>query len=132
MKQIIDKMSVSEFSRRFGKSDSCLKFLADEKWKDGYKCRKCGHTNYCRGKASFSRRCTKCKHEESALSHTFFHHCKIPIKDAFRMAHSICHEPDISSYELSRRFQIRQMTCWKFKKRVCECLEKHGVFTTVP
>jgi len=106
----------------FSDNESCLKFLADYKWKDGYVCRKCGHQNFCKGKKPFSRRCTRCKTDESATANTIFHHCKISLPDAFRLAQLVCLNPDISSYEISRLFDKRQMTCWKFKTRITECL----------
>lgn len=100
-----------------------LNSLAAYKWKDGFVCRKCGHTNYCSGKKPFSRRCTRCKSEESATAHTIFHHCKIPLTEAIELAKAVCNNPDVSSYEISRVFDRRQMTCWKFKTRITECLE---------
>jgi hypothetical protein len=100
-----------------------LKFLSDQKWKDGFKCRKCGNENFCKGKKPYSRRCTRCKSEESATAHTIFHRCKISLTEAFALAQMICNEPDISSYEISRKLDKRQMTCWKFKSRMLECLE---------
>jgi hypothetical protein len=114
-----------EFKQRFGDSTVCLQVIAEEKWKDGYICRKCGNTNYCKGKTPYSRRCTRCKSDESATANTIFNHCRIPITDAFEIAYMVCGSPKISSYELSRRLETRQMTCWKFKKRIMECLE-HG------
>jgi len=104
----------------------CLEFVAGQKWGNGFTCRKCGHTNYCRGKTPFSRRCTRCKHEESATSHTIFHRCHIPISEAFRMVYYVCNDPGISSYELSRQLERRQMTCWKLKNKLMECLENKG------
>jgi two-component system, sensor histidine kinase LadS len=106
----------------FPDENSCLEFLAEFKWKHGFTCRKCGHENYCKGKRPFSRRCTRCKTEESATAHTIFHRCKIPLSEAFRLAQVVCVNPAISSYEISRLFEIRQMTCWKFKTRILECL----------
>ncbi|MDY0078394.1 MAG: transposase [Bacteroidales bacterium] len=100
-----------------------LEALAGYKWRDGYVCRKCGHDRFCNGKKPFSRRCTKCKSEESATSHTIFHRCKIPLTEAVRLAEMVCKQPDVSSYEISRVFDKRQMTCWKFKTRITECLE---------
>jgi len=114
----------SEFNKRFSAAEQCLSVIADEKWHDGYVCRKCGNTNYCIGKTPFSRRCTRCKTDESATAHTIFHRCRIPITDAFEIAYMVCGSPGISSYELSRRLETRQMTCWKFKKRIMECLEQ--------
>jgi hypothetical protein len=116
------KINIEEF-----RTDSaCLNFISRQKWADGYICRKCGNTNYCKGKTPFSRRCTRCKHEESATAHTLFHRCHIPIREAFRIAYTVCHDPGVSSYELSRQLERRQMTCWKLKSRLVECLEKRG------
>jgi len=111
---------------KFQTDDACLSFISGQKWADGYTCRKCGNTNYCKGKSPYSRRCTRCKHEESATAHTLFHRCHIPITEAFRIAYTVCHDPGISSYELSRQLERRQMTCWKLKSRLMECLENRG------
>jgi hypothetical protein len=43
--------------------------------------------------------------------------------DAFRITYAVCYDPAVSTYELSRDFELRQMTCWKFRKKVKECLE---------
>jgi hypothetical protein len=111
---------------KYQTDESCLEFIAMQKWSNGFTCRKCGHTNYCRGKSPYSRRCTRCKHEESATAQTIFHRCHIPISEAFRMVYTVCHDPGISSYELSRQLERRQMTCWKLKNKLMECIENRG------
>ena len=126
MKELIGVLDVNQFNSKFSDDDSCLKFLAELKWQDSYKCRKCGHTNFCKGKSPYARRCTRCKHEESATAHTIFHHCRIPLMDAFEIAFQVCSSPDISTYELSRKMERRQMTCWKFKKKIIDCIENKG------
>jgi len=122
MKIPFDELEIESFASE----EACLKIIADQKWAEGYKCRKCGNDNYCKGKTLFSRRCTRCKHEESATSHTIFHHCRIALPEAFRMVYMVCSDPAISSYELSRQMDIRQMTCWKLKSRLLECMEQKG------
>jgi len=111
------------FVRSFKEEQDCLAFLAEEKWKDGYVCRNCGHTNYCKGKKLYSRRCTRCKREESPTAHTIFHHCRIPLPTAFEIAFLVCTTPGLTVAGLSRELATRQMTCWKFRKQVLECLE---------
>ena len=113
-------------AREFLARQPGLKLIADQKWANGYICRKCGNTNYCRGKSPHSRRCTRCKHEESATSHTIFHRCHIPITEAFRIAYMVCHDPTVSTYEISRVVELRQMTCWKLKTRLMECIRNRG------
>jgi hypothetical protein len=130
MKELFGRMTESEFVNRFSSDEECQAFLANQKWGDSFTCRKCGHYNYCHGKTPFSRRCTSCKHEESATSHTLFHHCRIPLRDAFHIAFLVCQHPDISTYELSRILGPRQMTCWKFKTRIKSCIQTGSLITT--
>lgn len=112
--------TIDAFRAKYNTVEDCLSAIAEAKWQDGFVCKKCGHTHYCDGKTPFSRRCTKCKTDESATAHTLFHHCRINIVEAFEMAYRICCSPDVSTYELSREMNTRQMTCWKFKKRLLD------------
>ena len=126
MQNIFKNISIIEFEAHFDSDMKCLAYLANEKWKDGFICRKCGHNNYCKGKKSYSRRCTKCKSEESATAHTIFHKCKFPLAEAFKITYLVCHKPEISSYKISDQLKIRQMTCWKFKKKIMDCIDSRG------
>ncbi|MHC1707153.1 MAG: transposase [Bacteroidales bacterium] len=128
---LFSKIERYDFDKLVSDENSVYELIAGEKWKDGFICRHCGHDNYCKGKTPFSRRCTRCKREESATASTVFHRCKIDIKEAFKIAYMVCHAPEISTYEISRRMEIRQMTCWKFKKKIMECLEERQ-FSAVP
>jgi hypothetical protein len=84
---IFDKENtdIKDIEKHFSTKESCLSYLASKKWEKGFVCRKCGHTNSCKGDQPFSRRCTRCKHLESATAHTLFHACKIPLPEAFRL-----------------------------------------------
>ena len=114
----------------FVSDEKCLEFLADLKWADGFTCRKCGNTNYCAGKSPYSRRCTKCKSEESATSGTIFHNCKFPIHKAFIIAYNVCKgKEDVSTYEFARRLALRQMTCWNFKTKIQTALKSMDSLT---
>ena len=126
MKDFFKNIPIIEFEDLFSSKEKCLEFLAKEKWADGFVCRKCGHTNYCKGKTPFARRCTKCKSDESATAHTIFHRCKVNLTDAFKITYLVCHTPQISTYKLSDELNIRQMTCWKFKHKIMECIEQRG------
>ncbi len=126
MKQFFQTLDEDRFSTHFATDEECLQFLSEQKWVKGFVCKKCGHTNYCKGKTPYARRCTRCKSEESATANTIFHRCHIPITEAFHMVYMVCSNPKISSYELSRQLEIRQMTCWKLKSKLMECLENKG------
>ena len=126
MESLFKNIELIEFENVFSSDEKCMEFLANEKWKNGFACRKCGHTNYCKGKKPFSRRCTKCKSEESATAHTLFHKCKFPLNEAFKITYLVCHNHDISSYKLSEKINLRPMTCWNFKKKITECIDSRG------
>lgn len=106
-------------------SDAVLQFLADIKWGEGYVCRKCGHTNFCSGKTTASRRCTRCKKEESASAYTIFHNCKFPVNKAFEILYRTClEEKKMTTANLSAEFGLNPMTCWKFRKKITNCIKR--------
>lgn len=108
----------------FSNDESCYRFLADIKWGNGYLCRKCGNDNYCVGKTPYSRRCTRCKTEESASAGTIFHNCKFPLHKAFYIAYNVCRgNEELSTYEFARRLSLRQMTCWNFRKKIKDAVK---------
>ena len=112
-----------ELKLLFESDDACLEFLANLKWSGGFTCRKCGNINSCPGNAPHSRRCTKCKAEESATTGTLFHNCKFPLSKAFYIAYHVCKgKEEISTYEFARRLSLRQMTCWNFKSKISAAL----------
>ena len=115
------KTPLIQFKTLFPDELACLNLLSNIKWREGFTCRNCGHNNYCSGKLPYSRRCTKCKKEESVTANTLFHGCKIPLNKAFEIAFLVCNVEDISSYKLSRRTDIRHMTCYNFQKKVLAC-----------
>ena len=116
----------------FHSEEKCYEFLAELKWSEGYSCRKCGNSNYCPGKTPYSRRCTKCKTEESSAAGTIFHNCKFPISKAFYIAYNVCKgREDISTYEFARRLSLRQMTCWNFKTKIRNALQQMDSLTDI-
>jgi hypothetical protein len=121
-------LSEEAFKEKFGTEEQCLEYLAQEKWSAGYTCLKCENDNYCKGRMPYSRRCTRCKHDESASAHTIFHRCRFPLPTAFEIAYRVCCAPTITSTELAETLETRQMTCWKFRSKIKECLKhKRGI-----
>lgn len=115
-----------EFSKSYPNALACLRFLANKKWELGFKCRRCGHEHYCDGKTPLSRRCTKCRYEESPTTETLLHKCKIPIDKAFYAIFLIySRKAEITSVELSEKLSLRQSTCWSFLQKVKTAMKQH-------
>lgn len=113
------------FNRQFKEDSDCYKYLASVKW-DGkdYKCKRCGHKKYCKGKKPFSRRCLKCRHDESPTAGTMFDKCKFSLLVAFHIVFKIStKKKGMSSLELSHEFELRQPTCWAFKWKIQQAMQ---------
>ncbi len=126
LKELFTQLAPDRFRESFDSQDKCLEILADAKWADGFVCRECGNTNYCHGRTPLSRRCTRCKRDESATSHTVFHHCRMELPKAFEIAYMVCGSPSVSASEISLLLETRHMTCLNFKKRILQCLQSDG------
>ena len=118
-----------KFYNRFQSDDDCMKYLADIKWQDGYVCTKCGNTHFCAGRKPYSRRCCRCKYDESPTSGTAFDKLKFPLLVAFHIAFKIStKKKGMSSTELSEEYELRQKTCWAFKWKIQQAMRSSGCY----
>lgn len=122
-------LSLFEFSEKFKTQEDCLKHLAELKWKDGFQCKKCGHTHYCKGIQVFDRQCTKCRYLESPTAGTLFHKIKFPLLKAFYIVYLVStNKKGITSTELARNLAITQKVSWRFKQKVMAAMESSEQF----
>lgn len=118
-----------DFIQTFKTDEDCMEYLSSIKWEDGYQCKKCGNTNFCKGRKSFSRRCTRCKYDESPTAHTMFDKCKFPLLVAFHIAFKIStKKKGMSTLELHREFGLRQKTCWDFKRKLQTAMKSSQLY----
>jgi len=130
LKELIGHLDPERFNNTFSSQEDCLEILAHAKWADGFICRHCGNDRYCSGRTPFSRRCTRCKRDESATAHTIFHHCRMDLPRAFEIAYMVCGSPAMPASEISQVLETRHMTCLNFKKRILQCLQSDGRLIT--
>jgi hypothetical protein len=122
---LLKDVDFSEFSNIFPDKESCLSHLTELKWAKGYSCKKCGNEKWCKGKDDYSKRCTKCRYDESATAYTIFHKLKFPITKAFYMLFLLyANKEKITSLELSEILDLRQSTCWSFSRKIIEMQSK--------
>lgn len=124
---MFEGLNIIRFGERFSSDEKCYEYLAAIKWQNGYRCARCGHHRYFAGQQPFGRCCTKCHYDESATAHTLFHKVKFPLRKAFYIVFLVVTgKKGISSYELSRKLELRQKTCWLFKRKVMEAMKNRG------
>jgi hypothetical protein len=111
------------FNRQFQTDSDCYKYLADTKWSEGFICRKCGHSTFYKGVKPYSRRCMRCKYDESPTADTMFDKLKFSLLIAFHIVFKIStKKKGMSSLELSEEFELRQKTCWAFKRKIQQAM----------
>ncbi len=119
------EVNFEEFSKIYPDREACFSLLADIKWKGGYTCRKCGNIHYHSGHLPYSRRCTKCRYEESVIANTILQNTRIPVNKAFYMIFLIYStKGKISSHKLSEITGIRQSTCWMYCVKIKKVMEE--------
>lgn len=122
-------LSLFEFQAQFSTEQDCLKYLSDLKWKNGFECKKCKNTHYCKGIKEFDRQCSKCNYLESPTAGTLFHKVKFPLLKAFYIVYFVStNKKGITSTELARKLDMKQKVCWLFKRKVMKAMESSGNF----
>ena len=112
-----------KFHKAFSTDEDCYRYLSEIKWDKKYQCKKCGHTKFYKDVRPFSRRCMKCKYDESPTAGTMFDKCKFPLLLAFHIAFKIStKKKGMSTLELSQEFELRQKTCWEFKWKIQQAM----------
>jgi transposase-like protein len=115
----LTKCSLPQFRKQFDSDISCLSYLAELKWVNGYKCRHCNHKVSMKGDRNLDKRCQRCGYNESPIAHTVFHSMKIPLVIAFEMVYRICvSKKGISSLALSREYNLNPKTGYNFKRKI--------------
>jgi len=108
-----------DFAKRFPNNETCLRFLAEKKWKNGYRCVRCGCDRYVKGKTSFHRRCRSCAYDESVTANTLFHDMHLPLMKAFYLLFRIVtKKKGMSTVELAGEVSVQQKTAWLFKRKI--------------
>jgi hypothetical protein len=117
-------ISIFDFIEHFQSDEDCIKYLEDLKWKQGYRCSQCGHSHHVKGKKESNRRCQLCHFDESVTSGTLFHNIKFPLLKAFHICYRVCmKKKGMSSTELSKELDLRQKTCWLFKRKIQQAMK---------
>lgn len=120
---IFKGQNLLDFSAQFKTDENCKSYLAEIKWVDGYKCRKCSHTA-AQIRKDFSRTCNQCSNTESTTADTLFHKVKFGLRKAF----FICFEMATSTKSLSAtqmgvRYGVTEKTARLFMHKVREAMK---------
>ena len=118
--------SIIKFGERFPDDLSCKAYLSEIKWKNGFVCKKCGHTKYSLRK-DYTRTCNLCHHNESPTANTVFHKVKFGLRKAFFITFEMVNSSKgLSATQVARRYEITRKTAWLFMHKVRRAMESNG------
>jgi hypothetical protein len=112
-------VSFDEFRKLYPDNDACFIFIDELKNSKDFCCKKCHYHKYSKG-SDHSRRCSRCNYVETIITGTIFAGIKFPITKAFYLLFLMSDGKHYTLGELSELVDLRQQTCWTFKKRVEE------------
>jgi hypothetical protein len=120
MIEIFKGMNLIEFMDRFSNAEKCKEYLASIKWRDGFLCSKCSHTQYWEDKKdTFVKVCKKCRHRESVTSNTLFHKVKFDLRKAFIIVFEMSTTTKSgSALMMAKKVGVNRKTSWSFMHKV--------------
>ncbi len=110
-------MTSEEFQKTFPDADSCRKYLFDIKWRDGYKCTKCGSAKGS-VKPNCVYKCNKCYYAESATANTLFNNIRFGLEKAFAIVNDVVEHNEVASSYIGAKYAISKVSAWKFLKKI--------------
>jgi transposase-like protein len=107
----VKKCTILEHRKQFGTEEQCNLHLCNEKWKNGYNCKRCNHSEYGKGRLTYDRRCQNCGYNESPTSGTMFHSTKLSLVLLFEIIYRIgVSKKGMSAIAIAREFGVNQKT----------------------
>ena len=108
-----------ELTDKFKTDLDCLEYLAEIKWREGFKCVECNHTKFTIRKKNFSRDCNSCHHIESPIVLTIFHRVRFGLRKAFTIVFEMSAKTkSLSTKQKAKRLKISFTTATTFIKKV--------------
>ncbi len=74
-----------QFQKRFMTENRCIRFLLNQRWKDGFVCPKCQHKEGYFIQTRLLYQCKSCNYQVSVTSGTIFHKTRTPLRKWFWM-----------------------------------------------
>jgi transposase-like protein len=127
--------NILDFADSFTDDITCLAYLSELKWANGYRCKKCGHTKFTVRKKNLARDCNRCHHIESPTAGTMFHRVRFGVRKAFGIVFEMsATTKGLSASQVAKRYSISRTTAWSFMHKVRKAMQsskKHPIIGDV-
>ena len=112
--------TVRDFRRQFASEESCIQYLIQSRWTDGFSCPRCQHDAYWYLAKRKLLVCRSCRKETSPIAGTLMHRSHVPIQEWFWAAYLVTTlTPGISALQLQRQLGLGSYrTAWFMLNRL--------------
>ena len=109
-----------QFQKRFMTENRCINFLLHQRWKNGFICPKCKHTDGYFIKTRLLYQCKSCKYQVSVTAGTVFHRTRTPLRKWFWMIYFMTQSKH--SYSVSGLQRLLKIpgynTAWSMAQKI--------------
>lgn len=107
--------SLPEFQRMFPDKRACVRYLAESRWPEGWRCPRCGQgEGWTRGDRVHGMLCRRCRYVSSVTAGTVLHRTRTPLSIWFLAAWLVVTDKrGVSSYQLERQLGLRHETAFQ-------------------
>ena len=100
--------TIFEFNQWFPDEKSCLKFLIQSRWSDGFKCPRCGHGQFYWIDTRKLLQCKECSYQTSVTAGTVMHRSRMPLRVWFHAAYLVTTQtPGMSALQFQRQVGLQ-------------------------
>ena len=118
-----------EFHKKFSDEASCMEYLMELKWGNGFSCPHCGGIQESNCNMTYSKRCRQCNRIVSATANTLFHHVKFGIQKAFLIVFKMsATTKSISAEQLAKTIGVNRKTALLFQHKVRLAMKSSGKY----
>jgi hypothetical protein len=112
--------TVRDFRQQFASEESCIQYLIQSRWPDGFSCPRCQHDAYWYLANRKLLVCRSCRKETSPIAGTLMHRSHVPIQEWFWAAYLVTTlTPGISALQLQRQLGLGSYrTAWFMLNRL--------------
>jgi hypothetical protein len=105
--------NLREFQQRFADDPSCLAYLSEKRWPNGFRCSRCDSANATLLSTRRVWQCRSCRRQTSLTAGTALHRTRLPLTVWFWAAYLVSSlTPGISARQLALQLGLRYETAW--------------------
>jgi len=119
--------NLMEFDERFNSEEACREYIFSQRWPDGFRCPKCGHSHGWTNKRNLIE-CSDCRHQTSLIAGTIMQGTRKPLLMWFRAMWWVCtQKTGVSAAGLKRILGLKStQTAWAWLHKLRRAMIRAG------